>query len=195
MRNDHRHITSLITPRTKVLEIGCGSGELLSHLTHNRGCSASGIEIMTDNVQQCLAKGLSVMQGNAGEHLSHYGDDSFDYVVLSHTIQALENPRSIIEQVVRIGKKAIISFPNFGYYKVRLDLLFNGMMPVNKYLKDQWYDTTNIHLCTYKDFIMLCKELEIMIVATYFNTHLPQTINKMLCPNLLAQQVTVVCSS
>ena len=84
MRNDHRHITSLITPQTKVLEIGCGSGELLFHLTHNRGCSASGIEIMTDNVQQCLAKGLSVMQGNAGEHLSHYSDDSFDYVVLSH---------------------------------------------------------------------------------------------------------------
>jgi len=165
-RIDLELITSLVDKKIRVLDVGCGNGELLQSLKTKNDVIGQGLELKQERVNQCVAKGLSAIQGDADKDLSLYPDQSFDCVILSQTIQATSDPKLILKELIRIGKKAIVSIPNFGYWKVRLSLGINGRMPRTKKLIYNWYDTPNIHLCTILDFINLCNELNIQIEKT-----------------------------
>ena len=165
-RIDLELITSLIDKKMRVLDVGCGNGELLQSLKTKNDVIGQGLELKQERVNQCVAKGLSAIQGDADKDLSLYPDQSFDCVILSQTIQATSDPKLILKELIRIGKKAIVSIPNFGFWKVRLSLGINGRMPRTKKLIYNWYDTPNIHLCTILDFINLCNELNIQIEKT-----------------------------
>ena len=165
-RIDLELITSLVDRETRVLDIGCGNGELLDSLKRKRKVIGQGLELKQERVNQCVARGLSAIQGDADKDLGLYPNQSFDCVILSQTIQATGQPKLILTELIRIGKKAIVSIPNFGYWKIRLSLAINGKMPVTKKLAHNWHDTPNIHLCTILDFINLCKELNIKIEKT-----------------------------
>ena len=165
-RIDLELITSLVDKETRVLDIGCGNGELLESLKRKRKVIGQGLELKQERVNQCVAKGLSAIQGDADKDLGLYPNQSFDCVILSQTIQATGQPKLILGELIRIGKKAIVSIPNFGYWKIRLSLAINGKMPITKKLSHNWHDTPNIHLCTILDFINLCKELNIQIEKT-----------------------------
>ncbi|MBN9016268.1 MAG: methionine biosynthesis protein MetW [Rhizobiales bacterium] len=156
-------VSELVGRGARVLDVGCGDGELLKLLVDTRGVDGRGIEISQDGVNECLARGLSVIQGNADTDLVDYPDDSFDFVVLSQTIQATQHPRRVLSEMLRIGRKAIISFPNFGHWSVRTSLGFKGRMPVTENLPYSWYDTPNIHFCTIRDFVELCREADARI--------------------------------
>lgn len=145
-------VADMVEPGSRVLDVGCGDGQLLRLLADRRNVDARGIEISRDGVANCLAKGLAVIQGDADTDLAEYPDDAFDYVILSQTIQATRNPHRVLEHMLRIGRRAVVSFPNFGHWRVRLDLLVNGRMPVTRNLPDTWYETPNIHFCTIRDF-------------------------------------------
>jgi methionine biosynthesis protein MetW len=162
-RVDHLAIAELVTPGTKVLDVGCGDGSLLKLLELTRSVDGRGIEISQKGVNECVARGLSVVQGDADTDLIDYPDDAFDYVILSETIQATHRPRDVVEQMLRIGRKAIVSFPNFGHWRMRSLLVFTGRMPVTKRLPHSWYDTPNIHFCTIRDFVALCGEVNARI--------------------------------
>src|SRR5262245_40806777 len=157
-RVDHLLVAAMVEPRSRVLDVGCGDGELL-RLLEQRGVDGRGIELSREGVNECVAKGLSVVQGDADTDLVDYPDDGFDYVILSQTLQATRQPRDVVEQLLRIGRKAIVSFPNFGHWRMRGYLMFNGRMPVTKTLPHTWYDTPNIHFCTISDFMALCGEV------------------------------------
>lgn len=163
VRGDLRIVSDLVAPGSRVLDIGCGDGELLALLARERGVDGRGIEISPARVSACVRNGLSVVQGDAERDLGFYPDGSFDYVVLSRTLQAVRDPRGLLLELVRIGRRAIVSFPNFGYWRIRLRLLLQGRMPRTELLDDPWYATDNIHLCTIADFVALCEELGIAI--------------------------------
>jgi methionine biosynthesis protein MetW len=150
-------VAQMIDPGAKVLDVGCGDGELLRLLAETRGVDGRGIELSREGVNECVAKGLAVIQGDADTDLADYPNDAFDYVILSQTLQATWQPRQVLEHMLRIGQYAIVSFPNFGHWKIRLKLLFGGRMPQTDNLPDTWYETQNIHFCTIKDFRMLCQ--------------------------------------
>jgi methionine biosynthesis protein MetW len=152
-------IAEMVSPGARVLDIGCGDGTLLRLLAEKRGVDGRGIELSQAGVNSCVAQGLSVIQGDADTDLVHYPDLAFDFAILSQTLQATYSPRHVLEQLLRIGKRAVVSFPNFGHWRVRAQLLFGGQMPQTDYLPDRWYDTPNIHLCTIKDFRGLCKDV------------------------------------
>ena len=160
-RTDLLLIADMIAPGTRVLDVGCGDGSLLKLLSETRNVDARGVELSQEGVNQAVAQGLSVVQGDADKDLRDYPNDAFDYVVLSQTIQATQRPRAVLEQLLRIGKHAIISFPNFAYWRLRLALAFNGRMPISAHLPETWYETPNIHFCTILDFITLCEHLNI----------------------------------
>ena len=166
LRKDLDLIANLVEDNSKVIDIGCGNGELLNFLSKNKNSKIQGLEINQKKVNKCVSKGLSVIQGDADQDLSLYPDKSFDCVILSQTIQATQDPKKILYELVRIGKKVIISIPNFGHWRVRFLLLFKGKMPVTKKLDANWFDTQNIHLCTLTDFIDLCSDLNIHIIQT-----------------------------
>lgn len=170
IRFDLEAVASLIKPKSRVLDIGCGDGELLHYLQQNQNIEGRGLEISHQQVSKALIKGLSVIQGNAENDLSFYPDKSFDYAVLSQTIQATHNPPKILHEMLRIAEFAIVSLPNFGHIQNRLDLLFKGKMPVNKTIPYQWYETPNIHFCTIIDFENLCFSLDIDILQRVFLT-------------------------
>jgi methionine biosynthesis protein MetW len=155
-RVDLVRVSEMVERGAKVLDVGCGDGELLRLLSETRGVDGRGIELSREGVNQCVAKGLAVIQGDADADLADYPDDAFDYVVLSQTLQATRHPRIVIEHMLRIGRHAVVSFPNFGHWRIRLLLLFGGRMPQTDNLPDTWYDTPNIHFCTIKDFRDLC---------------------------------------
>ena len=163
-------ISSLINNNDKVLDIGCGNGDLLYYLEKTKNIQGQGIEISHLGVKESVTKGLSVIQGDADEDLVSFTDNTFDVVILSDTLQATHKPKEVLKQMLRIGKKCIICIPNFGYWKYRLQILFYGIMPVTKTLSEPWYSTPNIHLCTIKDFINLCNSLNIEINKAYRNT-------------------------
>jgi len=158
-RVDLLAISALVTPGSRVLDIGCGDGQLLKLLEATRNVDGRGIEISQKGVNECVARGLSVVQGDADSDLIDYPDDGFDFVILSQTLQATYHPREVVEQMLRIGRKVIVSFPNFGNWRVRAALGFRGRMPVTKDLPYSWYDTPNIHFCTIRDFVGLCDDV------------------------------------
>jgi methionine biosynthesis protein MetW len=153
-------ISQMVAEGTRVLDVGCGDGELLHLLTESRGVDGRGIEISREGVNECVAKGLAAIQGDADVDLADYPDDAFDYVILSQTLQATRRPRWVIEQMLRIGRHAIVSFPNFGHWRIRLQLMFRGRMPVTDNLRQSWYETPNIHFCTIRDFVELLRALD-----------------------------------
>jgi methionine biosynthesis protein MetW len=152
-------VADMVEHGARVLDVGCGDGELLRILTETKDIDGRGIEISREGVNQCVAKGLAVIQGDADTDLADYPDDAFDYVILSQTLQATWQPRQVLEHMLRIGHYAVVSFPNFGHWKIRLKLLFLGRMPRTDNLPDTWYDTPNIHFCTIRDFRQLCEEI------------------------------------
>ena len=153
LRPDLAAIAAMIRPGTRVLDVGCGDGALLEHLVRTKGVDGRGIELSQQNVNACVARGLSVMQGDADTDLSEYPSGAFDAVILSNTIQATERPRLVLDHLLRIGRRTAVSLPNFGYWKVRLALLATGRMPRTRNLDYSWFDTPNIHLCTLSDFL------------------------------------------
>ena len=162
-RVDLQVIADLIAPGARVLDVGSGDGELLELLQREKGVDGRGVELSQRGVNQCVARGLSVIQGDADEDLVYYPDNGFDYAILSNTIQATRNPRNVLEQLLRIGDRAIVSFPNFAHWKVRLWLLFRGRMPVTQELPYSWHETPNIHFCSIRDFVSLCDELGVKV--------------------------------
>lgn len=162
-RQDHLIIQSMIRDGSRVLDIGCGDGALLELLRISNNVDGRGIEINQKNVNQSVARGLSVIQGDADHDLANYPDGSFDYAILSLTLQATKNPREVLEQLLRIADHAIVSFPNFGHWMIRWQILVYGRMPVTDKLSEQWYDTPNIHFCTIKDFVSLCEEINAVV--------------------------------
>ena len=163
MKNEFRVIADLIEKNTRVLDVGCADGILMEFLKDNKNIDIRGLEISKNKVQKCIEKGLTVIEGNAEFDLKQFPNKSFDYVVLSQTLQAFLNPELVINELLRVGKKAIVTIPNFGYWKVRLHLLLKGTMPVTETLPDQWYDTPNLHMCTIKDFVYFVKSRNIKI--------------------------------
>ncbi len=155
-RVDFLFVADMVERGAKVLDVGCGDGELLRILAERRGVDGRGIEISREGVNECVAKGLAVIQGDADTDLVDYPDDSFDYVILSQTLQATRHPRRVLEHMLRISRRAIVSFPNFGHWGIRLQILLGGRMPRTDNLPYSWYDTPNIHFCTIKDFRDLC---------------------------------------
>jgi methionine biosynthesis protein MetW len=158
IRVDLQLIADMVQPGGRALEVGCGDGALLAYLTDFKRVDARGMELSQAGVNACVANGLSVIQGDADTDLVHYPDLAFDYAILSQTIQATYAPRDVLKQLLRLGKRVVVSFPNFGHWRVRTQLMFGGKMPKTDNLPDRWYDTPNIHLCTIKDFLGLCKD-------------------------------------
>ena len=161
MKNEFKIIANLLPVQSRVLDVGCGDGTLIEVLIKQKGIDARGIELEENKVKQCISKGLSVIQGNAETELSQFPDKAFDFVVLSQTLQAFYQPENVLNELLRIGKKVIISIPNFGYWQVRASLLFFGKMPVTKSLPDFWYNTPNLHMCSIKDFYQFCDKKKI----------------------------------
>ena len=163
MKKEFKVIAELLPNNTRVLDVGCGDGSLMNFLREEKNIEVRGLELNQENVQQCIRKGLPVIQGNAETELHQFPDQSFDYVVLSQTLQAFYNPEEVLKNLLRIGKAVIVSIPNFGYWKVRMKLLFFGEMPVTKTLPNTWYNTPNLHMCTIKDLFKFCDEKNINI--------------------------------
>ena len=163
MKKEFKVIADLLPKNVRVLDVGCGDGSLMSHLIKEKNIEARGLELKKENVTKCIYKGLPVIEGNAETELNQFPNQSFDYVILSQTLQAFYNPERVLKDLLRIGKSVIISIPNFGYWKVRTSLLFFGKMPVTKTLPNSWYNTPNLHMCTIKDLFHFCIEKNIEI--------------------------------
>jgi methionine biosynthesis protein MetW len=191
LRGDLRLVAAMVEPGARVLDIGCGDGELLAYLAQHKGVDGRGMELSQSGVNACVRHGLSVIQGDADHDLQEYPSDAFDYVILSQTLQATHQPRRVIENLVRIGRRAIVSFPNFGHWRIRFRLMVNGRMPRTPLLGHTWYETPNIHLCTILDFVALCEELGAVIErsVTLDRAGLPYRLNpRGTLANLLAEQ-------
>ena len=163
MKKEFKIIAQIIKSNKRVLDVGCGDGTLMDYLKKNQQNDVRGLEPKKDLVQQCISKGLSVIEGDAEKDLFQFPEKSFDYVVLSQTLQAFLYPDAVLNQLLRIGKQTIVSIPNFGYWKVRLHLLFKGTMPVTKNIPYEWYNTPNLHMCTIQDFVDFCIKKSIKI--------------------------------
>ena len=163
MKPEYKIITNIIEKNSRVLDVGCDDGTLMEFLKVNKNVDIRGIEISKEKVQICISKGLTVIEGNAEFDLKQFPNDSFDYVVLGQTLQAFINPEIVIKELLRVGKKAVVTIPNFGHWKVRLNLLIKGTMPITNSLPNNWYNTPNIHMCTIKDFVKFSKIINFKI--------------------------------
>ena len=166
MKKEFKIISDLISKNSRVLDVGCGDGELMSFLFKNITQDIRGIEISKTNVQKCISKGLTVIEDDAENDLYQFPDSSFDFVILGQTLQAFLSPEKVLDELLRVGKKAIVTIPNFGHWKVRLDLLFKGTMPVTKSLPHQWHNTPNLHMCSIKDFSDFCDSKKIKFIKS-----------------------------
>jgi methionine biosynthesis protein MetW len=196
-RIDLQVITGFVTPGARVLDVGCGDGALLQLLEEEKGVDGRGVELSQKGVNQAVARGLSVVQGDADHDLATYPDEGFDFVILSQTLQATHNPRVVLEQLLRIGRKVIVSFPNFGNWRIRAQFVFGGRMPVTENLPYRWYDTPNIHFCTVRDFVRLIDEVDARVekaVALYGNGRLLNSRLRLGLWNVLAEQAVFLLS-
>jgi methionine biosynthesis protein MetW len=166
MKEEFKVISKLIDERSRVLDVGCGDGILMEYLSKNKVVDVRGLEISKEKVKKCLSNGLAVIEGNAEYDLKQFPDLSFDYVILSQTLQAFMSPENVIKDLLRVGKKVIVTIPNFGHWKIRVDLLFKGEMPITKNLPYEWYNTPNLHMCTIQDFYNFCNNKGINIFKT-----------------------------
>ena len=179
MKKEFKIISDLIENNTRVLDVGCGDGTLMKYLKDEKNIDTRGLEISKNNVQNCISKGLSVIEGDAEKDLHQFPNLSFDYVVLSQTLQAFYNPEKVIDDLLRVANKAIVTIPNFGYWKVRLHLLIKGTMPITKTLPNEWYNTPNLHMCTIKDFFNFCSKKNIELYKSIaLKSEKTSTINK-----------------
>lgn len=199
LRQDLRLIAEMVEPGSRVLDIGCGDGALLAYLARQKSVDGRGIELSQSGVNACVGHGLSVIQGDADRDLEAYPAGAFDVVVLSQTLQATHRPRRVVEELVRIGRRAIVSFPNFGFWRIRLRLLLTGRMPVSHCLAHPWHETPNIHLCTIRDFVALCDEIGVRVdrSVTLDRHGQPYSLDpRGSLANLLAEQgIFVLCGS
>jgi methionine biosynthesis protein MetW len=196
-RIDLKLITSFVAPRARVLDVGCGDGALLQRLEEEKEVDGRGIELSQKGVNEAVARGLSVVQGDADHDLATYPEDAFDFVILSQTLQATHNPRTVLEQLLRIGRKVVVSFPNFGNWRVRGQFLLKGRMPITEDLPYSWYDTPNIHFCTIRDFVRLTEDIDARIekaAALYGNGHVMNRSIRLPLWNLLADQAIFLLS-
>tara|TARA_B100001057_G_scaffold337326_1_gene338137 strand:+ start:825 stop:1421 length:597 start_codon:yes stop_codon:yes gene_type:complete len=179
MKEEFKIIANSIQKDKSVLDVGCGDGELMKYIYENISKKIRGLELSKDNVQKCIKKGLTVIEGNAEMDLKQFPSNSFDYVILSQTLQAFLNPENVISDLLRIGKTSIVTIPNFGFWKVRLNLLFKGTMPVTKTLPNEWYNTPNLHMCSIKDFVNFCNKRKINLFKSLaLNNNKVSSINK-----------------
>jgi methionine biosynthesis protein MetW len=196
-RIDLRIITGFVTPGARVLDIGCGDGALLQRLEDEKQVDGRGIELSQKGVNEAVARGLSVVQGDADHDLATYPDEAFDFVILSQTLQATYNPRTVLEQLLRIGKKAVVSIPNFGNWRIRAQLVLKGRMPITEDLPYSWYDTPNIHFCTVRDFVALTEEIDAQIekaVALWGKDRVLNRSIRLTLWNFLADQAIFLLS-
>lgn len=188
LRGDHALIAQWIRPGSRVLDLGCGDGGLLAHLRAQRAVTGYGIELQIDKVVRCIERGVSVIQGDLDAGLADFDTDSFDYVIMSLTLQAVYFPARLLEEMLRVGREGIVAFPNFGHLNCRLQLALGGHMPVSAALPETWYETDNIHLCTIRDFESLCGTLGIRILQrTVVNHQHRRSLGARLLPNLLGE--------
>ena len=166
MKEEFKVISELVDEKSRVLDVGCGDGILMEYLSKNKVVDVRGLEISKEKVKKCLSNGLAVIEGNAEYDLKQFPDLSFDYVILSQTLQAFMSPENVIKDLLRVGKKVIVTIPNFGHWKIRVDLLFKGEMPITKNLPYEWYNTPNLHMCTIQDFYNFCNNKGINIFKT-----------------------------
>ncbi len=188
LRPDLALISEWIQPGSRVLDLGCGEGVLLRHLQETRECSGYGLEIDARNIQRCVEAGINVLQLDLDAGLSDFDADSFDYVLMTQTLQAVRHPHRVIDEMLRVGRQGIVTFPNFGHWQCRVHLGLFGRMPVSDALPHQWYDTPNIHLCTVRDFQRLCREHRVRVLqrAMLDNHHKTDRLMRMF-PNLFAE--------
>lgn len=164
LRADLLAIERWIVPNSHVLDLGCGDGALLDYLQQNKQVYGYGLEIDAANIEQCIQRDINVIEQNLDEGLSNFSKDQFDTVIMTQALQAVKNPQLLLQEMLRIGQRGIITFPNFAYWRIRWQLLFHGRMPISKSLPYHWYDTPNIHLCTFKDFEDLCRQLNLRVL-------------------------------
>ena len=188
MTQNINFISSWIKTNSRVLDLGCGDGSLLADLTKQRNISGYGLEIDSDSINQCIAKGVNVIEQDLNNSLENFPDNSFDTVIMTQALQAMRHPHLVLDEMLRIGSQCVITFPNFGHWRARAYLTLRGRMPVTKQLAYQWYDTPNIHFFTYSDFEALCRERNISILRKKFiGEHFPDRQLKNLWPNLFAE--------
>jgi methionine biosynthesis protein MetW len=188
MRPDQEIIQRWIEPDSRVLDLGCGDGSLLANLKQTKGVKGTGLEIDGDKIQSCVERGINVIEQNLDAGLWNFQSDSFDTVLLAQTLQALSHPGQLIDEMLRVGRRGIVTFPNFGNWKSRLYLSSKGRMPVSKFMPHAWYDTPNIHFCTVRDFDALCEEKNIRILErTVVDLKHEGSLSMRLLPNLLGE--------
>lgn len=188
LRSDLKIIQNWVPANSQVLDLGCGQGELLSFLKEQKQCKTYGLEINADSIVSCIEKGINVIEHNLNDGLQHFNDASVDTVIMTQALQAVNRPDRLLDEMLRVGKEAIITFPNFGYWRTRLFLLHKGGMPMSKTLPYAWYDTPNIHLCTFHDFENLCREKKLTIrERTVVNKNHQESLAIRLWPNLLGE--------
>ncbi|MEE8244166.1 MAG: methionine biosynthesis protein MetW [Pseudomonadales bacterium] len=167
MRPDLEIIADLINPGARILDLGCGEGDLLAHLQTNKDINGYGLDVDSDNITTCINKGVNVIEQNLDQGLQNFSDDSFDMVVMTETLQSVRRPELMLDEMLRIGEECIVTFPNFGHWRCRLYLLFGGRMPIAKHLPHSWYDTPNIHLCTFRDFERLVEAKQLRMIERF----------------------------
>ena len=186
MRNDFFELSKWISPLSRVLDLGCGDGDLIEYLINHKKVESLGVEIDPEKINACVSKGINVIEQNIDDGLTNFEKDSFDTVLLTQTLQAVHNPDFVLHEMLRVGKEGVVSFPNFGHWQVRCYLFFKGKMPVSKMMPNEWFNTPNIHFCTIKDFEKLCEDNHIRVLHRSIQTSYKKTITSALL-NLLSK--------